>query len=157
MRRAFILGAVVCLGAWAVPAWGQGGNPPASTKESGATSGHGMTAVEQTYEKKAAAPDLVKVAPNNVQVLLDNDRVRVLEVHLKPGEKIGMHSHSAYLVYSFSGGKVKYTYPDGKTEEREVKAGQAIWRAAETHASENVGTGETHSLLVELKGSARKK
>ncbi len=27
---------------------GQGGNPPASTKESGATSGHGMTAVEQT-------------------------------------------------------------------------------------------------------------
>jgi hypothetical protein len=29
-------------------AWSQGGNPPTSTKESGATSGHGMTAVEQT-------------------------------------------------------------------------------------------------------------
>src|ERR1019366_1821458 len=29
-------------------AWSQGGNPPASTKESGATSGHGMTAAEQT-------------------------------------------------------------------------------------------------------------
>jgi hypothetical protein len=29
-------------------ALGQGGNPPASTKESGATSGKGMTAVEQT-------------------------------------------------------------------------------------------------------------
>ena len=29
-------------------AFGQGGNPPASTKESGATSGHGQTAVEQT-------------------------------------------------------------------------------------------------------------
>ena len=29
-------------------AWGQGGNPPASTKESGKTSGHGMTAAEQT-------------------------------------------------------------------------------------------------------------
>jgi len=28
-------------------AWGQGGNPPASTKESGQTSGHGYTAVEQ--------------------------------------------------------------------------------------------------------------
>jgi Lipocalin-like domain len=33
----------------AVPlAWSQGGNPPASTKESGQTSGHGMTAAEQT-------------------------------------------------------------------------------------------------------------
>jgi len=31
-------------------ALGQGGNPPASTKESGATSGKGMTAVEQTAE-----------------------------------------------------------------------------------------------------------
>jgi hypothetical protein len=29
-------------------AWSQGGNPPASTKESGKTSGHGQTAVEQT-------------------------------------------------------------------------------------------------------------
>jgi hypothetical protein len=29
-------------------AWSQGGNPPASTKESGETSGHGMTAAEQT-------------------------------------------------------------------------------------------------------------
>lgn len=40
---------VLVLGAWALPAWGQGGNPPASTKESGKTSGRGMTAVEQTY------------------------------------------------------------------------------------------------------------
>ena len=30
------------------PAWSQGENPPASTKASGATSGHGMTAGEQT-------------------------------------------------------------------------------------------------------------
>jgi hypothetical protein len=35
-------------------AWSQGGNPPASTKESGATSGHGMTAVEQTGTGGAA-------------------------------------------------------------------------------------------------------
>lgn len=104
----------------------------------------------------ALAQDMVKVAPNNVKVLLENARVRVLEVHQKPGEKIGMHSHPAYLVYSFTGGKSKYTYPDGKTEEREGKAGEAVWREAETHASENVGTGEAHALLVELKGSAGK-
>ena len=30
--------------------WGQGANPPASTKESGKTSGHGMMAVEQTSQ-----------------------------------------------------------------------------------------------------------
>ena len=42
----------VCLLA-APLALGQGGNPPASTKESGATSGHGMTAAEQTYKENA--------------------------------------------------------------------------------------------------------
>jgi len=31
-------------------AWGQGGNPPANTEESRATSGHGMTPIEQTYK-----------------------------------------------------------------------------------------------------------
>lgn len=35
-------------------AWGQGGNPPAGTKESGQTSGKGMTGVEQAYPSKAA-------------------------------------------------------------------------------------------------------
>ncbi len=43
---ALVLVAIPLLAASA--AWGQGGNPPARTKESAATSGHGMTAVEQT-------------------------------------------------------------------------------------------------------------
>ncbi len=46
-RFCLVLAGIVFLGM--LPAWAQGGNPPASTKESGATSGHGMTAVEQTY------------------------------------------------------------------------------------------------------------
>ncbi len=46
-----IILALVAIYLLAAPlALGQGGNPPASTKESGATSGKGMTAVEQTGE-----------------------------------------------------------------------------------------------------------
>jgi uncharacterized protein (TIGR02246 family) len=39
---------VVCLLLTVPPTWGQGANPPASTRESGQTTGNGMTAVEQT-------------------------------------------------------------------------------------------------------------
>ena len=39
------------------------------------------------------AQDPMKVAPNNFKVLLENDQVRVLDFHSKPGDKIGMHSH----------------------------------------------------------------
>ncbi len=39
-------------------AWGQGGNPSASTKESGAISGHGMTAIEQTAKDSGGSVEL---------------------------------------------------------------------------------------------------
>lgn len=37
--------------------------------------------------------DPVKLSPQYYKVRLDNARVRVLEYHLKPGEKEMMHSH----------------------------------------------------------------
>jgi len=40
---------VLALAICVLPARGQGGNPPAETKASKATSGRGLTAVEQTY------------------------------------------------------------------------------------------------------------
>ena len=103
----------------------------------------------------ALAQDPVKVAPNNFKVLLENDRVRVLEFRSK-GEKIPMHSHPDCLIYNFVTGKTRFTSAGGKTTERESKAGDVTWREAETHASEYIGTGEAHALLVELKGKPHK-
>jgi quercetin dioxygenase-like cupin family protein len=101
----------------------------------------------------AEAQDPVKVAPNNFTVLLENERVRVLDFHTKAGVKIPLHSHPAYISYSISGaGKTKFTSADGKVTEPAAKTGQATWHEAETHASEYEGTGTAHVLLVELKG-----
>jgi len=95
--------------------------------------------------------DPVTAAPNNVKVLLENDRVRVLDFSAKAGEKIPMHSHPApYLSYLISGsGKTKFTSADGKVTESDAKAGQALWHEAETHSSES--TSGVHALIVELK------
>jgi len=97
------------------------------------------------------AQDMVKVSPKNCTVVLDNDQVRMVRVVIKPGEKLAMHSHGGNIVYSLTAGKAKYTSPDGKTEERELKAGQAVWSDGVTHATENIGTTETQALVVELK------
>ncbi len=99
----------------------------------------------------AKAQDMVKVAPKNCKVLLENDRVRVVRVVTKPGEKLEMHSHPANIVYSFTPGKARFTSADGKSEEREIKAGQAIWSEAVTHSTENIGTGKSRVLVIELK------
>lgn len=90
-------------------------------------------------------------------VLVENDRVRVLDFHSKTGEKIPMHSHPASIAYAISGsGKTKFTSADGKTSERGGTVGAATWRDAETHASEYLGPGDIHALLVELKAKPAK-
>jgi quercetin dioxygenase-like cupin family protein len=104
----------------------------------------------------ALAQDVMKVSPETHKVLLENDRVRVLDARMKPGEKVAMHSHPANVAYFLSDGKIKITYPDGKTEEREVKAGVTAWSDGVTHAAENVGTTEFHELQIELKEAAKK-
>jgi quercetin dioxygenase-like cupin family protein len=99
----------------------------------------------------AKAQDPAKVDPEHYEVLLDNEYVRVLNVHHKPGEKSPRHSHPNHVVYSFTDSRVKFTSSDGKTDIRTVKAGQATWHNAETHTVENVGKTEEHALDIELK------
>jgi quercetin dioxygenase-like cupin family protein len=105
----------------------------------------------------ALAQDVLKVSPETHKVLLENDQVRVLDARMKPGEKVAMHSHPANVAYFLTDGKLKITFPDGKTEEREVKAGVAAWSEGVTHAAENVGTTEFHELQIELKKPASPK
>jgi quercetin dioxygenase-like cupin family protein len=95
------------------------------------------------------AQDMAKVAPDNVKVLLDNDKVRVLEVQFKTGEMLPMHSHPNHVLYAMIAGKVKTTLADGKVVDTEVKAGMARWNEAVTHANEALTDG--HVLLVEMK------
>ena len=97
------------------------------------------------------AQDPVKVSPQCYKVLLENDQVRVLEYHLKAGEKEPMHSHAAGVVYVLSGAKLKFSYPDGRTEEKAAATGETIWRNPTTHAVENVGNTEAHVIAIDLK------
>ncbi len=89
------------------------------------------------------------------KVLLDNDQVRVLDVRIQPGQKVAMHSHPANVVYFISDAKFKFTFPDGKTALREIKAGTALWSGPVAHAVENTGTTEYHLVQIEMKGTAK--
>jgi quercetin dioxygenase-like cupin family protein len=99
----------------------------------------------------ASAQDLVKTSPQYYKVLLENELVRVLEYRLKPGEKEPMHSHPAGVVYVLRGGTLKFSYPDGRTEEKTAATGETIWRDPVTHAVENTGKTEAHAIAIDLK------
>jgi quercetin dioxygenase-like cupin family protein len=95
--------------------------------------------------------DPVEVAPHVYKVPLENDRVRVLDIHLRPGESVPEHSHPAHVIYVVNDCRVKFTYPDGEFEDLELKAGQTLWSDSVTHTPENTGTTEIHALNIEFK------
>ena len=97
-------------------------------------------------------PDVLKAAADVYSLLMENERVRVLAIRLKAGEKAPMHDHPGdHVVYVLNDAKMKMTFPDGKSGEFDLKAGQAMWLEAGSHAAENTGTSEVHNLVVELK------
>jgi quercetin dioxygenase-like cupin family protein len=107
----------------------------------------------------AAAPapsptDPLVVGPNIYKSVFENDHVRVLDVGFKPGDSIKMHSHPDHLVYVVSGGKLKITPGEGAAKDFDLKAGQALFLAAQSHAAENVGKTPIKLVVFELKPGA---
>ncbi|MCI0389539.1 MAG: antibiotic biosynthesis monooxygenase [Acidobacteria bacterium] len=101
----------------------------------------------------ALAQDPAPIYPENYKVLIENDRVRVMNFKLRKGTKEDFHAHPAHVVYVLTGFKIMFRFPDGRTALRETKTGDVLFSEAVTHASENIGDTDAHGLLVELKST----
>jgi quercetin dioxygenase-like cupin family protein len=75
-----------------------------------------------------------------LSVRFENDRVRVLELRLKPGEREGMHTHPQYVLYALTDYRVKNTSVDGTARVIDRKQGDVFWGEPVTHSGENVVT-----------------
>ena len=104
----------------------------------------------------ALAQDAVKVDPKHYTVVSENDQVRILKVHYGPQEKSVMHSHPNSVAVFLNDSKGQFTFPDGKKQDINAKAGDAQYEAAVTHLPENTGDNGMDLILVELKGHAAK-
>jgi len=109
------------------------------------------TSAGYTVTRPATSQDGVKVAGDSHTVIFENDRVRVLSVHFKPGQVAPMHSHPDNVSYFLTDGKLQITMPDGKTIERNPKAGTAAWSDAVTHEAQNIGIADFQQIQIELK------
>src|SRR5215472_11061912 len=86
-----------------------------------------LASVVYAATRPAPSQDVAKVAGDSHQVIFENDHVRVLAVHFKPGQVAPMHSHPENVSYFITDGKLRITMADGKVIERSPKAGTAGW------------------------------
>jgi len=101
-------------------------------------------------EEKMKAEKAKKGEPT-VKVLLENERVKVNDVRFKPGDKGEMKERPDRVRYTIKGGDFRRHYPDGKTENFKMKAGEAAFTKKNTDALENVGKTEAHWIAILLK------
>jgi hypothetical protein len=107
--------------------------------------------------------DAVVAAPAHHHVLLENERVRVLETRIKPGDTTPVHTHRwPNVQYVLRGTDFVRHDGDGGVA-LDTRAGAGPPQSATTlwsgplppHSLENVGETELRVLMVELKHSAR--
>jgi hypothetical protein len=104
---------------------------------------------------RSGAQDASKMQPQSYQVVMENDRVRVLEYNSRPGMGVcgnGMHSHPAHLTVLLTNGTVRVRTPDGRVvEHTDMPLGTVFWEAPVTHTVENIGGSNLRSLIIEMK------
>lgn len=98
------------------------------------------------------AQDSVKVAPEVAKkVLIDNDKVRMMEVEFAPGDVAPWHHHPNYITYILSDGQLEVTIKGKQPEIANVRTGGYMYSPAETHMVKNTGTTPVKLLIIELK------
>jgi quercetin dioxygenase-like cupin family protein len=103
------------------------------------------------------AQDPIKVAPNVYKkVLLDNDRVRVIQLELGAGETIPWHSHPDHTIYALTGGKIEITDKGKAPVTIDIKAGDALYIPAVTHMAKNLGDTTVNLVVTEIKAKPKK-
>jgi beta-alanine degradation protein BauB len=104
----------------------------------------------------AQAPIAPDLAPQTYKLLFENNKVRVIEEHLKPYEKEPMHFHPYGVLACFlTDAHFRTTFSDGKAAEGSQKAGDAVWRNPVTHSGENIGKTEIDEIMIEPKSASK--
>ncbi len=98
----------------------------------------------------SVSTDPVVTDPGFYSVVFENDRVRVLEYHDRPGDRTHEHAHPDMVIIPLTTFRRRLTL-GGRSVEVEKVRHEAGWVDAQTHIGENIGDTASHALFVELK------
>jgi quercetin dioxygenase-like cupin family protein len=114
---------------------------------------------EGTFDPAAFAEELATARANTdvgTRLLLHNDRVKVWEVRLAPGERGPFHAHTRrYFWTAVEAGRGRQRSPDGTYKVRRYEVGDTLWAEHSpadpmVHDLENVGETTLRFVTVEL-------
>jgi len=113
-----------------------------------------------TFDVAAFAAELGGEPNTNVgtKLLLENDRVKIWEISLEPGDRAPFHWHAhTYFFVCVEAGRVRTHFPNGFYVDGDSEVGECMFmdHSAEepgVHDLENIGTTTVRYTTVELLG-----
>ena len=114
---------------------------------------------ETSGDASAARRDPTETDPDKYKVIFENEHVRVLDAHVRPGETVPLHTHCwPGVLYILGVSDFVRRDPAGtvvldtRTATSHAPPGSAVWGEVLTpHTLENVGEHELRNITVELK------
>ena len=87
------------------------------------------------------------------KVLLENDRVRIWELSLAPGESSDWHHHALdYITVALTESEMRREMEDGTGDETNPSVGESRYTEGhQPHVVTNIGTAPHANILIELK------
>lgn len=109
--------------------------------------------IEILAGKNAVSAGRFPILSDGHMVLIDNERVRVNRLVLKPGESSKLHTHQmrglGIILYD---SKIEISGPDGTKRTLEPRAGDHAWQnSGTTHLIKNIGPNVFEAIDIELK------
>ncbi len=95
--------------------------------------------------------DAVSVDTDVYGVMIENDRVRVLEIRTKPGQGSPLHSHPDMVLYAVTACDWRLGSESGEPVDVHISAGESMFLEAVTHTALDIGQAGSHAIAVELK------
>lgn len=102
-------------------------------------------------EAYGAERDVAAADADHSEAIFENDHVRVIEVHIAPGDKQPAHHGLNRLIYALSDYTITYSSERSENEESIVEIEDAHWHGRDEHAVENTGETEAHYLVFAWK------
>ncbi|MES1261747.1 MAG: hypothetical protein ABUS49_08425 [Acidobacteriota bacterium] len=95
--------------------------------------------------------DVLRVDPVHYAKDFENERTRVLRLHLKADEAVPLHDARDGLFVCLRECHLRLTDPAGKLQDVHLENGQTRWIGAGTRTEKNLGTRPLEMLFIEQK------
>jgi hypothetical protein len=100
-----------------------------------------------------ARRDPLKIDAQHYRLDFENEHVRAIRLTLKAEEAVPMHDDVDALTVCIQECHLRFTTPDGHTQDVHMESGETRWLYGDRHSARNLNTNPMEMVFIEVKSA----